>query len=90
MAATVKYSNEKSSFLSINEECMYILGIVNSDQISNELIEVTYDGKSYIYPIKVFISFASVPYYKPKQLPNVTNIDYDICLAQLIQEFGFN
>ena len=61
MAATVRYSNEKSSFLFINEECLLILGIINSDQISDEIVEITFGGKSYIFPMKTSSYFWSEP-----------------------------
>jgi hypothetical protein len=61
MAATVRYSNEKSSFLFVNEECLLILGIINSDQISHELAELTFAGKSYTFPMKTSSYFWSKP-----------------------------
>ena len=61
MAATIRYSNEKSSFLFINEECLLILGIINLDQISDELVDVTFEGKSYTFPMKTSSYFWSEP-----------------------------
>ena len=76
MAATVRFSNDKLSFMFINEECMVILGIDNPENISNELANVEVNGKSFIFPMKISSNFWS------ESLP-IVSMNSTIC-----QNFG--
>ena len=79
MAATVRFSHDKISFIFINEECMVILGIDNPEKIPNELASVEVNGKSFIFPMKISSNFWS------ENLP-IISINSTICQTFGIQD----